>query len=471
MKKNKKEIRTVSASELGVTHVGDDHFIRILGFDHELHLTRDNEGNWKLALPFASISDIHLFTKYSRSKLLFSFLRRFSVDKLVLLGDIVDPRDKETWNFAQWQRQVVAQFLRMAKHGTEIIFVPGNHDAEIRPLDPAYPDNRKHRNLCGKIVKDICGVAIKGIFFVEEAFHTDPRGRLIWMSHGDGFDVRAFGKFQKPAYAIGNAALQAFYELDDIVRLVPRWEHVSVAAWVKEKNKEIIEKFMNTGHEMTRQLYEKTHNGRLVNGIYHGHRHMPSIGKITNLIPKFKTVHLFRPAQKKICKFILQKPIPEPAPPPPDREMLVVDDGHCTENVSLAGHDRHGVHALYKVHKNYLVIEDENKNEIKIAWATLYMTSLLNDIEPIEDECTKLADRWARMIYRIWPPKDRQKLKHDYDRGRAKIQEFAQTPLPNHHYPKQPMRQKVKSDWVYDWFFRAWAEPLIKRPLASTYKL
>ena len=78
------------------------------------------------------ISDIHLGSKACQAELLLDFLRYNDSEKLYLVGDIVDGwRLKRKWFWPQSHNDVVQKILRKARKGTEVIYVPGNHDEDL----------------------------------------------------------------------------------------------------------------------------------------------------------------------------------------------------------------------------------------------------------------------------------------------------------------------------------------------------
>ncbi len=79
------------------------------------------------------ISDVHLGTKGSRAKEFLEFLKTIECEKIFLVGDIVDGWQlSKRWYWPQTHNDVVQKILEKAKRGTEIIFIPGNHDEVAR---------------------------------------------------------------------------------------------------------------------------------------------------------------------------------------------------------------------------------------------------------------------------------------------------------------------------------------------------
>jgi UDP-2,3-diacylglucosamine pyrophosphatase LpxH len=114
------------------------------------------------------ISDTHLGTSGCQAERLLDFLRRTESDHLYLVGDIIDGWQlKRRWYWHQSHNDVVQKILRKARKGTEVVYIPGNHDEAVRHF---------------------LGVAFGGIAIRDEAVHTTARGLRLLVTHGDLFD-------------------------------------------------------------------------------------------------------------------------------------------------------------------------------------------------------------------------------------------------------------------------------------------
>ena len=114
------------------------------------------------------ISDIHLGTKGCNADLLLDFLRSTDSDYLYLVGDIIDGWQlRRGWFWPQAHNDVIQKLLRKARKGTQVIYVPGNHDEFARP----FVDN-----------------SFGAIEVVAEAIHTTADSRRLLVMHGDAFD-------------------------------------------------------------------------------------------------------------------------------------------------------------------------------------------------------------------------------------------------------------------------------------------
>src|ERR1700733_10044168 len=83
------------------------------------------------------ISDCHLGFRGSKAKQLAAFLKSIECEYLYLVGAIFDlwQMRKRIWWDAHCN-DVLRRILKMAKHGTKIVYIPGNHDEAIRHFLP-----------------------------------------------------------------------------------------------------------------------------------------------------------------------------------------------------------------------------------------------------------------------------------------------------------------------------------------------
>ncbi len=118
------------------------------------------------------ISDTHLGIDSGAADLLCEFLRNTSCDRLILNGDIVDGirlDNRKPADVPETHKRVMDAINRKIAEGTEVTYLPGNHDATLRRM-----------GLFGKV--------IMGLHFEKSLDFTDPKGRAFFISHGDSFD-------------------------------------------------------------------------------------------------------------------------------------------------------------------------------------------------------------------------------------------------------------------------------------------
>ena len=79
------------------------------------------------------ISDIHLGTPGCQAAALLEFLRLTESRYLYLVGDIIDGWQlQRRWYWHPSHNDVIQKILRKARKGTEVVYIPGNHDEGAR---------------------------------------------------------------------------------------------------------------------------------------------------------------------------------------------------------------------------------------------------------------------------------------------------------------------------------------------------
>ena len=101
-------------------------------------------------------------------ELLQSFLDAVDAEYVFLVGDIVDlARLRRRWYWPASHRDVLRRLLDMSHQGTQVCYLPGNHDGHIRDWDHfRFGDLR----------------------FAREHIHKLADGRRLLITHGDSLD-------------------------------------------------------------------------------------------------------------------------------------------------------------------------------------------------------------------------------------------------------------------------------------------
>ena len=125
------------------------------------------------------ISDVHLGSRHCHAAELAAFLSSLRCKRLYLVGDIVDlwwmAQRRALWGAAQ--NRVVEALHALRRAGTEIIYIPGNHDRPIRRF---------------------CGLMLPAMQVRRRAIHVTADGRRLLVVHGDEFDnITHFGTLQE----------------------------------------------------------------------------------------------------------------------------------------------------------------------------------------------------------------------------------------------------------------------------------
>jgi UDP-2,3-diacylglucosamine pyrophosphatase LpxH len=127
----------------------------------------------------AFLSDVHLGSPHCHAEALATFLRQLRCDRLYLVGDIVDlwymTAHRTRWGMHENHAVEALHALRRA--GTEIVYVPGNHDRPARRL---------------------CGLVLPAMQVRRRAIHVTADGRRLLVVHGDDYDGQTqFGSLQE----------------------------------------------------------------------------------------------------------------------------------------------------------------------------------------------------------------------------------------------------------------------------------
>lgn len=121
------------------------------------------------------ISDFHIGYKGFDAQAALHFLRAHDCDILYLVGDIVDGwKLRKRWYWTRECCDVIEELVRKRKNGTKIIYIPGNHDDEVRRVSPLRRYNAIRR---------------LGITITNVAIHKTADDRKYVVLHGDQFDT------------------------------------------------------------------------------------------------------------------------------------------------------------------------------------------------------------------------------------------------------------------------------------------
>lgn len=115
------------------------------------------------------VSDLHLGSKGASANELLSFLKVTESDNLYLVGDIIDMWQlSKKWYWPESHNEVAQKILRKSRKGTNVIYVPGNHDETVRNFLPL---------MFGDITVEY------------ESEYLTVLGERFLITHGDLYDV------------------------------------------------------------------------------------------------------------------------------------------------------------------------------------------------------------------------------------------------------------------------------------------
>ena len=169
------------------------------------------------------ISDLHIGSTQCQADVLLDFLKYNDSETLYLVGDIID-----FWSLSKkmyWPRDhntVIQKILRKARHGTQIFYIPGNHDENVRDYDHYVFGDIEVRN---------------------SAIHTTAEGKRFLVVHGDEYD--AIARHHQWVAKIGSVGYDWLIEINRFLRPIRRWlglqSQFSLAAYIKYKVKNVVQ--------------------------------------------------------------------------------------------------------------------------------------------------------------------------------------------------------------------------------------
>ena len=130
------------------------------------------------------VSDVHLGTNRCNVKKFLKFIKELKTKKLVMVGDIIDIACMEKYN-THWTKEHTEcdhQLLNLAKKGTEIIYILGNHEGAIRRY---------------------CDFEHKNFKMVDEYTHKDSKGNKFLCVHGDKYSEYSSGSWKQIVFNKG----------------------------------------------------------------------------------------------------------------------------------------------------------------------------------------------------------------------------------------------------------------------------
>lgn len=206
------------------------------------------------------LSDVHLGTRGSRASELLDFLSEVQADRIYLVGDIVDlERMKSRPRFCELHMRVIAELVRLARTGTEVLYIPGNHDYELRYL---------------------VGQELLGVPILMETVHETASGERLLVTHGDLLD----GRIRKGTN-LEKFGAAAYFFLSETEVLINQWrksfgrDYVSISMNIVHRLKgarEYITRFEAFAAELARE--------RGLDGIVCGHIHKPNIRYFDDIV-------------------------------------------------------------------------------------------------------------------------------------------------------------------------------------------
>jgi UDP-2,3-diacylglucosamine pyrophosphatase LpxH len=207
------------------------------------------------------ISDVHLGTRACQANRLLDFMREYPAENFYLLGDIIDfwqiSRGGLYWS--QDHNTVLQKILKRARHGENVMFIPGNHDEAIR---------------------EYAGTSFGGIQIELAHTHITADGRKFLLLHGDAFDQVT--RYYKWVAILGdvlyNFLVRINIWLSWLRRTLRRSGYWSLAGYAKRKVKTAVSFIFDFEDAVIRHARENQ-----LDGVICGHIHWANIKEIGGL--------------------------------------------------------------------------------------------------------------------------------------------------------------------------------------------
>jgi len=206
------------------------------------------------------ISDIHLGTSGCQANYLLDFLKHNDAQTLYLVGDIIDGwKLRKSWFWPQSHNDVIQKILRKARKGSEVIFIPGNHD---------------------EMARQFLGLTFGDISVREDAIHVTLDGRRLWVTHGDLFDgVMQYAKWL--AY-VGDSLYSVILVLNrwfNKIRVRMGLQYWSLSQFLKHQVKNAVSYISSFETIMAKEARHRN-----CDGVICGHIHKAEIREIDGLL-------------------------------------------------------------------------------------------------------------------------------------------------------------------------------------------
>lgn len=206
------------------------------------------------------ISDVHLGTRGCKAQYLLDFLKVNEADYIYLVGDIIDCwRLSKGWFWPQSHNDVVQKLLRKARKGTQVIYVPGNHDEPLRDYDDhAFGD----------------------VMVMNEAVHVTADGKRLLIIHGDAFD--GIMRYAPWLAKLGDTAYTAALALNQVfnrARHVMGYPYWSLSAYLKSRVKDAVKFIGDFEHTVAAEAKR-----RGFDGVVCGHIHQAALKDIDGIL-------------------------------------------------------------------------------------------------------------------------------------------------------------------------------------------
>jgi len=145
---------------------------------------------------------------------------------------------------------IIQKLLRKARHGTQIIYIPGNHDENLREYDDYVFGDITVKN------SDI---------------HITAAGQRLLIVHGDEYD--GIARHSRWLSFVGNVGYDWLIEMNRVIRyfrkLLGVQSHFSLATYIKLKVKNLAQFISLYEESIVRSLKSEKLDGVICGHIHH----------------------------------------------------------------------------------------------------------------------------------------------------------------------------------------------------------
>jgi UDP-2,3-diacylglucosamine pyrophosphatase LpxH len=206
------------------------------------------------------LSDIHLGYRGCSAEPLYDFLSCARIDNLYLLGDIVDLQSmRRSFFWPKSHNDVLSAILSHARSGTRVVYVPGNHDEELRAFE---------------------GAVLGGVEVRREYVHTTAAGQRLWLTHGDQFD--SVVKCSPLLSRLGTRLYDFLLDLNPLINAVRRalgMPQGSLATFLKHRVRSAVQYIASFEHAAVHEARR-----RKMDGVVCGHIHHPAMRVVEDVL-------------------------------------------------------------------------------------------------------------------------------------------------------------------------------------------
>ena len=206
------------------------------------------------------ISDLHLGFKGCNVNYFLDFLHANECEQLYLLGDIIDLWSMQrSMYWPQSHNNVIRTILGKAKHGTKVIYIPGNHDIQFREYH---------------------GLSFGNLTIKEEDVHVTADGKRLLLLHGDIFDSAM--KCNRFTSFIGNIGYDFLLYINrhfHSLRSKFKFSYWSLSSFIKARVKNAMKHIQHYENIVAAEAKR-----RGVDGVICGHIHHAELREINNIL-------------------------------------------------------------------------------------------------------------------------------------------------------------------------------------------